>query len=78
VLNQVLEIDVLEVKEVCLAIYIRMATDTETNLVIVLEYELILDILKLSATRRENLPVIRNLLLLLIVMLRDRTEQAIE
>lgn len=43
VLNQVLEVDksLVDIKEVCLAIYVKMATDVVCNIVIVLESDLI-------------------------------------
>ena len=78
VLNQVIELDDLAIKEACLAVYIRMATDTETNLVIVLESELLVDIFALTAKAQENVPVLRNLLILMAIMLREKTEQVIE
>ena len=55
-----------------------MATDTETNMVIVLESELLVDIFALTAKAQENVPVLRNLLILMSIMLREKSEQVIE
>ena len=78
ILNQVIELDDLQIKEACLAVYIRMATDTETNMVIVLESELLVDIFALTAKAHENVPVLRNMLILMSIMLREKSEQVIE
>ena len=78
ILNQVIELDDLAIKEACLAVYIRMTTDAETNLVIVLESELLVDIFALTARVPENVPVLRNLLILMAIMLREKSDQVIE
>lgn len=77
-LNQIFEIDNLEIKEACLAIYTKLAMDKECNIMIVLESDLIYDVLSLDINQHSNIGAIRNMLILLEIMLVNKNENAIE
>ena len=53
-LAEVFEDEDLDVKEACLCLYVRLAQDRESNILIVLEADLIYDVLSLNVSDKQQ------------------------